>query len=141
MQRAGCGTIAPSPGDPAHSGIVNSEWRRRSDRRILWDARLIGAPLIGESCPRLQLMILLSALLASLTGLVAGERPAEQTRIERSAVAAIVQTGEAIAIAQARPVQALPGLVAVLLLAGLACAVAPVRSLRTSLRFKQSWLN
>lgn len=86
-------------------------------------------------------MILLSALLASLTGLVSGERPAEQTRIERSAVAAVAQASEAVAVVQARPAQMLPALGAVLLLAVMAFAVAPLSPLRARLSLKQSWLN
>ncbi len=86
-------------------------------------------------------MILLSALLASLTGLVSGERPAERTRIERSAVAAVVQTSQAVAVVQARPAQTLPALGVGLLLAVMAFALAPIRPLRARLCLKQSWLN
>jgi len=86
-------------------------------------------------------MILLSALLASLTGLVAGERPAQRAQVELSAVAAIAQQGEAVAPAPARPADA--GLAPVaLLFAGLVLLLAlPVRPVRLRLSLKQSWLH
>lgn len=53
-------------------------------------------------------MILLSALLASLTGMVAGERPVERAQVELSAAAAFVQQGAAVARAATRPAQPVP---------------------------------
>ncbi|MBT2189314.1 hypothetical protein [Sphingobium nicotianae] len=85
-------------------------------------------------------MILLSALLASLTGLVSGERPAERAQVELSAVAAVVETGQAAAIARVRrPALPAPAFGAVLLLGVLALIVAPARSGRALLCLKQSW--
>lgn len=86
-------------------------------------------------------MILLSALLASLTGLVAGERPVERAQVELSAVAAIVQRGEAATPVQLRPANPVPALVALGLVLLVAFRVLPARPLLARLSLKQSWLH
>jgi len=85
-------------------------------------------------------MILLSALLASLTGLVSGERPVERAQVELSAVAAVVEASASATQSSIRPEnrqlqydRASPGGV-------LLVEQAPVRSVRMVLRLKQSWL-
>jgi hypothetical protein len=85
-------------------------------------------------------MILLSALLASLTGLVSGERPVERAQVELSAVAAVVQAGTTATQASIRPESQQPRLER--RSSGVASLVEqmPVRSVRTLLRLKQSWL-
>lgn len=84
-------------------------------------------------------MILLSALLASLTGLVAGERPTERAQVELSAVAAIVQSGEVAAKAVVRPiVQPRPARAVVQTVS--TDRTAQVRAPRALLSLKQSWL-
>lgn len=94
------------------------------------------------SGPRLQLMILLSALLASLTGLVVGERPVERAPVELSAVVAVVQSGVATRQAGLRPDNQPPRLVRYAAVsAGWLDWQAPVRSGRALLSLKQSWLN
>jgi len=87
----------------------------------------------------LHLIVLLSALLASLTGFVAGERPVQRAQVELSAVAASVQRGEAIAQQQVRPAQVLPGLATLLVLTLLTVAALPVRSVRAWLSLRQTW--
>jgi len=85
-------------------------------------------------------MILLSALLASLTGLVSGERPVERAQVEASAYAALAKAGEAAAIVRRRPVQPLPSAAALPcdnLPAGRAPSPASPFALAA---FKQSWL-
>jgi len=90
----------------------------------------------------LQLMILLSALLASLTGLVAGERPVERAPVELSAVVAIAQSGVATRQAGLRPDNQPPQLARQAAeSAGSLDWQTPVRSVRALLLLKQSWLN
>ena len=87
-------------------------------------------------------MILLSALLASLTGLVSGERPVARAQVESSAVATVAQAGAVALAVSPRPAQGLPHPVA------LAALPAPARAARpavlpapfTLLPVKQSWL-
>lgn len=120
----------------AHSRYVNRECDRRTLRRILWEAHLT-----GESCLRLQLMILLSALLASLTGFVAGERPVAAAQVELSAAAVAVEAADAAVVPLAHPRQsaiAFPRSQQVL--AESAASLAPVISRRAHLDIKQSWL-
>jgi hypothetical protein len=86
-------------------------------------------------------MILLSALLASLTGLVSGERPVERAQVELSAVAAVVhQAGTAATQASIRPESQQPRLERRSSGVALLVEQTPVRSVRTLLRLKQSWL-
>ncbi len=87
-------------------------------------------------------MILLSALLASLTGLVAGERPVERAPVELSAVVAVAQSDAATRQAGLRPENQPPRFAR----HAVASAMwldwqAPVRSVRALLSLKQSWLN
>jgi len=85
-------------------------------------------------------MILLSALLASLTGLVSGERPVERAQVERSAVAAVAQAG-AVALAVSRhPVQAVPSVTGLAAPAGRTDRASPVPAPRTRLALEQSWI-
>jgi len=86
-------------------------------------------------------MIFLSALLASLTGLAAGERPAERAQVELSAVASFVQSGEVAAKAADRPLSAPARLPRVVMQAVSADAPAFVPAPRTLLSLKQSWLH
>ncbi len=86
-------------------------------------------------------MILLSALLASLTGLVSGERPVQRAQVELSAVAAIVQPGKAVAHAGARPANVLPRRAILVPHAASSERQAPARGARALLLIKQSWLN
>jgi len=91
----------------------------------------------------LQILILLSAMIASLTGLVVGERPVARSQVERSveqrgsASAAVVKASEQAArpVCRTRGAKALP------------CAdkahsgaEAPVRSSRSILLLKRAWL-
>lgn len=85
-------------------------------------------------------MILLSALLASLTGLVSGERPAERAQVELSVVAAIAQTGKAAAQAADHPRVVQPVLRREARTPSPAMA-APVLAPRALLSLKQSWLH
>jgi len=85
-------------------------------------------------------MILLSALLASLTGLVSGERPVERAQVERSAVAAVAQAG-AVALAVSRhPVQAVPSAAGLVAPAGQTDHASPVPAPRLRLALEQSWI-
>lgn len=89
----------------------------------------------------MQLMILLSALLASLTGLVAGERPVERAPVELSAVVAVAQHGVATRQAGLRP-----GIQPARLTPHATSTtptdwLAPVRGVGAFLSLKQSWLN
>ncbi len=93
------------------------------------------------SVPRLQLMILLSALLASLTGLVSGERPVPRAQVEQSAAAAVSQARVAAVQAGIRPDQAQPLLQPRAPASFHSVDKAPVHSGRTRLTLKQSWLN
>ena len=93
------------------------------------------------SMPRLQLMILLSALLASLTGLVAGERPVPRAQVEQSAAAAVSQARVAAVQVGTRPDQAQPLLGPRASVPILSAAKSPIQSGRTRLTLKQSWLN
>ena len=88
----------------------------------------------------MHLIVLLSALLASLTGLVAGERPAERAQVEFSAAASAVQADQAELAVEPAPAREIPALVTVLAVLAMVAA-APVRSLRTRLSLRQSWLN
>lgn len=99
-------------------------------------------PVHMWSGPRLQLMILLSALFASLTGLVTGERPVERAPVELSAAVAVAQSGIAARQAGLRPENRPSRLArhAVLSDARLDWQ-APVRSVHMLLLMKQSWLN
>lgn len=102
----------------------------------------MGWPTDQRSDARLQFMILISALLASLTGLVAGERPAERARVELSTVAQAVQSS-AVAMHRAdRPVAKLPRLCESLNMPdGVVVEPAALSlGLRTLLALKQSWL-
>jgi hypothetical protein len=86
-------------------------------------------------------MILLSALLASLTGLMAGERPAPRAQVELSAVAAVAQAGEAVAQVSHRPMAAQPRLTRTIL-PRMQANRAPHRAAgRVLLSLKQSWLH
>jgi hypothetical protein len=96
---------------------------------------------IKRSAWRLQLMILLSALLASLTGMVAGERPVARAQVELSAA---VTASQPVATAS----HAVPGSIAAQPLAlirtvGIAAETPATQALPlgTFLAFKQSWLN
>lgn len=86
-------------------------------------------------------MILLSALLASLTGLVAGERPAQRAQVELSAVAAVVQTGEVAAQSATRPTQSPARLAPAAPQRAQAYRSLPAPAGRALLSVKQSWLN
>jgi hypothetical protein len=91
----------------------------------------------------LQFMILLSALLASLSGLVAGERAPVRAHAQVQA-SAFVSAVEAEATAVAFPAIALvfAGLIARLLRrAWPTHAATPQLRLATRLALKQSWLN
>jgi len=85
-------------------------------------------------------MILLSALLASLTGLVAGERPVERASVEVSAVVAVVQAGAAVSQPGVRPVHRVPRLAETARAAAPSLWRAPVPGARALLPLKQSWL-
>lgn len=86
-------------------------------------------------------MILLSALLASLTGFVAGERPVERAPVELSAAIAVVESGKAIAQAGLRPDNQPLRSVHQAAAATPLIAQAPVLGIRSLLPLKQSWLN
>lgn len=92
------------------------------------------------SGPHVQLMILLSALLASLTGLVAGERPVERATVEVSAVVAVVQASAAVSQPGVRPAHRVPRLAETAQDAAPSLWRSPVRSARALLPVKQSWL-
>ena len=86
-------------------------------------------------------MILLSALLASLTGFVAGERPAAPAQVELSAAVVAVEAADAVVLASEHPRQsilALPSLQQIF--AAPLDASAPVITRRAHLDIKQSWL-
>jgi len=85
-------------------------------------------------------MILLSALLASLTGLVSGERPVERAAVEVSAVMTVAQAGAAVSRPGLRPVNPLPQLAEVAQAAASSVWRTPVRSARALLPLHQSWL-
>jgi hypothetical protein len=88
-------------------------------------------------------MILLSALLASLTGLVAGERPVERAPVELSAVVAIAQSGAATKQAGLRPDYQPSRLSRHAVTSAIwpDWQQAPVTGVRLLLAIKQSWLN
>lgn len=97
--------------------------------------------LIGEGARILQLMILLSALLASLTGLMVGEGHVAPAQVEVSATSDIADPNPAVLAAVAAPA-ASPTF-------GLNRSVAPevatsapltIRDGRFHLDMKQSWL-
>jgi len=93
---------------------------------------------------RLQFMILLSALLASLTGFVSGERQPvrAQTQVQASAVLATAQPEASVAVTQARRfIAAWQQRASSAALLGTPQAVAPAPRLHTRLALKQSWLN
>jgi hypothetical protein len=95
-----------------------------------------------RSAWRLQLMILLSALLASLTGLVAGERPVARAQVELSASVTAIQPAAVAAHAASSGVASQP----VTLVRAADDHVeqspaVPRLSVGTFLAFKQSWLN
>ena len=86
-------------------------------------------------------MILLSALLASLTGFVAGERPVAPAQVELSAAAVAVEAVDAVVLASERPrqsVSALPSLQQ--FFAAPLASSPPVVTRRAHLDIKQSWL-
>lgn len=90
----------------------------------------------------MQFVIFLSALLASLTGLVAGERQPVRAQVEMSTAGAVAMAEKAVAIAQ--PVRE-PGLSAQpaarpLRVAAPAAAPARTAKVHTRLALKQSWL-
>jgi len=85
-------------------------------------------------------MILLSALLASLTGLVTGERPVERAQVEVSAVVAVAHAGSAISTPDLRPENRVPRLAILARDAVPAVTQAPVVGVRALLPWKQSWL-
>jgi len=85
-------------------------------------------------------MILLSALLASLTGLVSGERPVERAQVESSAVAAIARAGAAVQAMALRPVQPLAHPASLPSPVARFDRPAPVRAPFTLPAEKQSWL-
>jgi hypothetical protein len=128
--RADAGRIKPRVLSPG----VNPECDRRIGRRILCEAR--PAPW---SDLRLQLMILLSALLASLTGLVVGERPAARAQVELSAASALAEPARATPAAT-RLFTAAPAMPALRLIVPSARHAAPVRTGRNIRDLKQSWL-
>lgn len=84
-------------------------------------------------------MILLSALLASLTGMVAGERPVERAQVELSAAAAFVQQGTAVARAATRPAQVMPSRAVADSQPGFLTFPAHVQGSPTLLDLKQGW--
>jgi hypothetical protein len=86
-------------------------------------------------------MILLSALLASLTGLMAGERPAPRAQVELSAVAAVAQAGEVVAQIAHRPVAGLPRQMLDAPARSQAHRALPRPAGRVLLILKQSWLH
>jgi hypothetical protein len=66
----------------------------------------------------LELLLLLSALLSGMTGVMAGQRAADVPQMERSAAEAVVHTvvqgaADAAAVQGQRPRQALPSLASV----------------------------
>jgi len=86
-------------------------------------------------------MILLSALLASLTGFVAGDRPVASAQVELSAAAVAVEAADAVVSPSEQVRQAiieLPVLKhgSVSVVAG----SAPITTRRAHLDIKQSWL-
>lgn len=85
-------------------------------------------------------MILLSALLASLTGLVAGERPAARVQVELSAASALAEPARATPAAATRLFTAAPAMPALRLIVPSARHAAPVRTGRNIRDLKQSWL-
>jgi len=85
-------------------------------------------------------MILLSALLASLTGLVTGERPVERAQVEVSAVVAVTHVGAAVSAPDVRPENRVPRLATLARGAVPAVTQAPVTGVRALLPWKQSWL-
>ncbi len=100
----------------------------------------MGAELSAEFS-RLQLIVLLSALLASLTGLVSGERPVRPAQVELSAAVAIAQTGEATQVAPVRPASSTVVEFMLLCAAVVLAAALPLLSVRARLSRKMSWLN
>jgi hypothetical protein len=86
-------------------------------------------------------MILLSALLASLTGLMAGERPVPRAQVELSAVAAVAQAGEAVAQIAHRPIAAAPRQTRNAPPQSQAHRAPPRAAGRALLILKQSWLH
>lgn len=89
----------------------------------------------------MQLMILLSALLASLTGMVAGERPVARAQVELSAAATASQPVVATSHAVSGSIAAQP--LALTRTVGIAAETPAAQALpvTTFLAFKQSWLN
>ena len=86
-------------------------------------------------------MILLSALLASLTGFVAGERPVASAQVELSAAAVAVETADAVVSPSEHPCQAVIALPRLqYILAAPLAASAPGITRRAHLDIKQSWL-
>ncbi len=85
-------------------------------------------------------MILLSALLASLTGLMAGERPVQPAQVELSAAVTVVQKGEAAVQARIQPQIATFPIVSIAGSLVLLAMVLPVPGVRARLSRKMSWL-
>lgn len=86
-------------------------------------------------------MILLSALLASLTGFVAGERPVAPAQVELSAAAVAVEALETVATPSERSRQSVVALPRLQRGSAVAVAVsAPITTGRAHLDIKQSWL-
>lgn len=91
---------------------------------------------------RLQFMIFLSALLASLTGLVAGERQPVRAQVEMSAGATLASADRAVAVAQPVMGLATPDRSGPTPVQAHASGATPVQVIpgRTRLALKQSWL-
>ncbi|MBU0555471.1 MAG: hypothetical protein KKD64_12395 [Alphaproteobacteria bacterium] len=89
----------------------------------------------------MQLMILLSALLASLSGLMVGDSRTAHAQVELSATPDLAQSDEQV-ITVAQALSYVPAVVPALRsrIDPPALAHAPVRGGRTSLAIKQSWL-
>lgn len=86
-------------------------------------------------------MILLSALLASLTGFVAGERPVAPAQVELSAAAVAVEAAEAVVSPSEQVRQVIIKLPVLKQGSAVAVAVsAPITTRRAHLDIKQSWL-
>jgi len=91
----------------------------------------------------LQFMILLSALLASLSGLVAGERAPVRAhaQVQASAFVATVETEAAAVVALSTAWLAFRGAVALLRRASRRSFAVAAPRLAQRLALKQSWLN
>ncbi len=92
--------------------------------------------------PLLQFMILLSALLASLSGLVAGERApvGAPAQVQASAIVSAAQSEAVVAVSQVRQLAAPVRIASPDFRVRTAAYAAPQPDLRTRLTLKQSWL-